>query len=124
MCTWCMCAQGPQPVLPSARVAPWPLETRLGLAVHGPEDGFFAVSEGRPDVKTVMYWVLPAQAVRDMQYPEGDARRTGGSIHAPEAVRGQRVPRFIDNAVALAALVHGYVSKADNTWPRWTTHIT
>jgi hypothetical protein len=90
---------------------PWNFQGTLGYVMYDPTDGALETGQGVPDEQTVRY-LLGFQRRTYIAYLEALAAITPYNMYA-ERMAGRRVMHFIDNTVALSALVHGYVAKED-----------
>ena len=90
---------------------PWQFDARLGLVIYDPVDAFFEASEGQPDDDTVRYYLRQNRRTYIAQL-EALAMLTPFTTY-PARLAGRRVIHFVDNAVALSGMVHGYARDAD-----------
>jgi hypothetical protein len=90
---------------------PWDFQGTLGYVLYDPADGTLEAGDGVPDEQTVQY-LLGFQRRTYIAYLEALAAITPYNMYTTR-MAGRRVMHFIDNTVALSALVHGYVAKED-----------
>jgi len=93
----------------------------LGAIVVDPEDGTVRVAHARPD------WDILLASWRDDQKTYIAELETIAAIAVystyPEVFRGRKVNHFIDNTVALSALVNGYSGKPELAKPVNTFYL-
>ena len=101
---------------------PWQFDGRLGAMIHDPEDGFTEDAEGAPADELTLYFL---RRERKTYIAQLEALAVLAAMQTwAERIAGRRVVLFIDNTVALSAVVHGYARVDDLAAITNAIHLT
>ena len=92
----------------------------LGLVLHDPHTGSFFYASAKPDDQ-ILRTFSPGKKTYIAQLEMLAA--ISAFFSYPELLRGRRVHMFIDNAVALSAMIHGYAKSTDMAYMSNAFHM-
>ena len=90
---------------------PWRFDGHLGVVLHDPLTGAMRAADGTLDDATIRYFMRHERRTYIAQLEAVAA--LSALLTYPEMLAGRRVVHFVDNTVALSAIVHGYARKPD-----------